>query len=291
MTYLLLSRRSMTAKEFAERFEVSERTVYRDVDALSSAGIPVYTAKGKGGGIRLLDNFVLDRSVLSEAEQGEILSALRGLSAVRMPDMDRSILEKLGGIFHKETANWVDIDFTGWEGSQERDWFPLLKEAVLQNRVIQFDYFSSTGEQFGRVAEPLRLVFKGRGWYLYAFCRTRGAERLFKLTRMKNLLVTQERFERTAPDKLPFSEPYPHKMFLLKLRLDASCAFRVYDEFSSEQITRSPDGSFLVNVEFPPGEWVYGYLLTFGGAVTVLEPEEIRSELVLRLQNALKNYL
>lgn len=291
MTYLLLSRRSMIAKEFAERFEVSERTVYRDVDALSSAGIPVYTAKGKGGGIRLLDNFVLDRSVLSEAEQGEILSALRGLSAVRMPDMDRSILEKLGGIFHKETANWVDIDFTGWEGSQERDWFPLLKEAVLQNRVIQFDYFSSTGEQFGRVAEPLRLVFKGRGWYLYAFCRTRGAERLFKLTRMKNLLVTQERFERTAPDKLPFSEPYPHKMFLLKLRLDASCAFRVYDEFSSEQITRSPDGSFLVNVEFPPGEWVYGYLLTFGGAVTVLEPEEIRSELVLRLQNALKNYL
>ncbi len=291
MTYLLLSRRSMTAKEFAERFEVSERTVYRDVDALSSAGIPVYTAKGKGGGIRLLDNFVLDRSVLSEAEQGEILSALRGLSAVRMPDMDRSILEKLGGIFHKETANWVDIDFTGWEGSQERDWFPLLKEAVLQNRVIQFDYFSSTGEQFGRVAEPLRLVFKGRSWYLYAFCRTRGAERLFKLTRMKNLLVTQERFERTAPDKLPFSEPYPHKMFLLKLRLDASCAFRVYDEFSSEQITRSPDGSFLVNVEFPPGEWVYGYLLTFGGAVTVLEPEEIRSELVLRLQNALKNYL
>lgn len=291
MTYLLLSRRSMTAKEFAERFEVSERTVYRDVDALSAAGIPVYTAKGKGGGIRLLDNFVLDRSVLSEAEQGEILSALRGLSAVRMPDMDRSILEKLGGIFHKETANWVDIDFTGWEGSQERDWFPLLKEAVLQNRVIQFDYFSSTGEQFGRVAEPLRLVFKGRGWYLYAFCRTRGAERLFKLTRMKNLLVTQERFERTAPDKLPFSEPYPHKMFLLKLRLDASCAFRVYDEFSSEQITRSPDGSFLVNVEFPPGEWVYGYLLTFGGAVTVLEPEEIRSELVLRLQNALKNYL
>lgn len=291
MTYLLLSRRSMTAKELAERFEVSERTVYRDVDALSAAGIPVYAAQGKGGGIRLLENFVLDRSVLSEAEQREILSALRGLAAVHMPDMDRTILEKLGGIFRKETVNWVDIDFSGWEGRQEREWFPLLKEAVLQNRVIQFDYFGSTGEQSKRAAEPLRLVFKGRGWYLYAYCRTRGAERLFKLTRMKNLLVTQERFERTAPDKLPFSESYPHKMFRLKLRLDASCAFRVYDEFPPEQITRCPDGSFLATAEFPPGDWIFGYLLTFGDAVSVLEPEEIRSELVLRLRKALKNYL
>lgn len=291
MTYLLLSRRNMTAKELAERFEVSERTIYRDVDALSAAGIPLYTAKGKGGGIRLLDDFVLDRSVLSEAEQREIPSALRGLAAVRMPDMDRTILEKLGGIFRKETVNWVDIDFSGWEGRQERDWFPLLKEAVLQNRVARFDYFGSTGEQSARTVEPLRLIFKGRGWYLYAYCRTRGAERLFKLTRIKNLLVTQERFERAAPDKLPFSEPYPQKMLRLKLRLDASCAFRIYDEFSPEQITRNPDGSFLVTVEFPPGEWIFGYLLTFGGAVTVLEPEEIRSELILRLRDALKNYL
>jgi predicted DNA-binding transcriptional regulator YafY len=132
MTYLLLSRRSMTAKELAERFEVSERTVYRDVDALSAAGIPVYAAQGKGGGIRLLENFVLDRSVLSEAEQREILSALRGLAAVHMPDMDRTILEKLGGIFRKETVNWVDIDFSGWEGRQERNGFRCSKKRFAE---------------------------------------------------------------------------------------------------------------------------------------------------------------
>lgn len=116
--YYLLEKKESTGKELAGRFEVSVRTIYRDIETLSSAGIPIYTNQGKGGGIVILDNFVLNKSVLSEKEQNEILLALQNLSAAQYPDIS-FILSRLSSLFKKSDVNWIEVDFSPW-GSDER---------------------------------------------------------------------------------------------------------------------------------------------------------------------------
>lgn len=292
MVYLLMERGGMTAGELSERFEVSVRTVYRDVETLSEAGIPIYANRGNGGGIRLMDDFVLSRSLLSEREQNDILASLQGLSAIRMPDVDTA-LTKLAALFGKSRASWIDVDFSGWSsGREEREKFLLLRNAVLQKQVVSFDYFGANGEMSHRTAEPLKILFKGAGWYLYAFCRMRRGCRVFKITRIRGLSQTGEQFEREIPESVfPESVAAPEaEMVPLKLRLDASLAFRVMDEFPPETVRRNTDGSFTASLQFPKGEWLYGFLLSFGSQAEVLEPPEVRRQVAQILREMGKHY-
>ena len=151
--YTLLNKQTTTAKELAEHFGVSQRTIYRDVDILSLAGIPIYTEKGKGGGIRLLPDYVLNKSLLSEKEQDEILSALQGLSSVKTAETDQ-VLKKLSTIFNKSTVRWLEVDFTDW-GFHNSDAFYKFKTAILERRIAEFDYYSTFGEKTLRRVEPI----------------------------------------------------------------------------------------------------------------------------------------
>ena len=292
IVYLLMERDTMTAADLAERFEVSVRTIYRDIDTLSGAGIPVYANRGKGGGIRLMERFTLNKSMLSEKEQNEILASLQGLSAIRTPDVE-PVLHKLAGLFGGSRAAWLDVNFSRWgSGEEERDKFTILKNGILEKRVITFLYFSACGQKTKRFVEPLKLLFKGQGWYLYGFCRDKQDYRVFKITRMKNLSPGSETFDRMAPET-PIEgvdQPYQGRMISVKLRFDASLAFRIYDEFTEEHIEKNEDGSFTVSIDFPDSDWIYGYILSFGGAAKVLEPDSIRLEVVRRLHRALNRY-
>jgi predicted DNA-binding transcriptional regulator YafY len=139
----------MTAKELAEHFEVSVRTILRDIETLSMADIPIYTVQGKGGGVRLIDNFVLNKSVLTDKEQQDILSALQGLNTVEVPEVEK-VLSKLGALFNKNATSWIDIDFSPWgSNASEKDKFSILRDAILSKKMIQFDYFSYYGERVG----------------------------------------------------------------------------------------------------------------------------------------------
>jgi predicted DNA-binding transcriptional regulator YafY len=190
--YILLDKKIATAKELAEHFGVSQRTIYRDVDTLSLAGIPVYTEKGKGGGISLLPEFVLNKSILSEKEQNEILSALHGLAGVKTSETNQ-VLQKLSAIFNKTAANWLEVDFSDWSYANGRV-FNDFKTAILERRVAEFDYYSTYGEMTLRRVEQMQLWFKSKAWYIKGFCLTRQDMRLFKLTRVRNLTVTGDRF-------------------------------------------------------------------------------------------------
>ncbi len=284
--YLLLEKRSVTAKELAERFGVSARTVYRDIEALSIAGIPVYATRGKGGGIRLSENFVLDRSLLSASEQSEVLAALRALPA----EQTDSILNKLGGLFRQSAANWIEIDFSDWSYS-DREMFALIKCAILERRLVSFDYYSTSGEKTLRVAEPMMLWFKHKSWYLRAFCLKRNAERLFKLSRVKRLRVLAEGFSQReavhTEDKPDSSADY---YIRLKLRIAPEMLFRVYDEFGESMISQNEDGSFTCEAVFPEDEWVYGYIFSFGPSAEVLEPASVRENIISRLRANLDIY-
>lgn len=289
--YILLQKKMVTARELAERFEVSPRTIYRDIDTLNLSGVPVYTTKGKGGGIGLLPSFVLDKSILTEHEQNEILSALQGFSTVQSPHSVQ-VLRKLSTVFNKSTVPWVDVDLSDWTQAHD-DRFHLLKTAIIERRVVTFDYYSTYGEKTHRRVEPVQLWFKHRAWYIKGFCLDKQRPRLFKITRVSCLALTQEAFaERTLPPSTPEDDPTDRYKtdVTLQMHIAPEMSYRVYDEFSEEQIIKHPDGSFTVRVTYPEDEWVYGFILSFGEFIRVVEPAHIRAIIQEKLQKILGYY-
>lgn len=288
--YVLLDKKTVTAKEFAERFEVSTRTIYRDIETLSAAGIPVYMSKGKGGGISLLPDFVFNKAIITEQEKEEILSSLKAVKAVDLSKTD-TVLHKLGSLFGETNADWMEIHFSSWENAQkETETFHTLKAAILEKRVLVISYASTKGEQTEREIEPLKLCFKGGAWYLYGYCKTRCDFRFFKLRRIKALCRTEQIFTRKCPDAIFHQkEMFQEGNITLKLKLSAEAAYRVYDEF--EHYEQQKDGSFLAEISYPKGKWLFYYIATFGRHCEVLEPKEVREEIKTELKKTLKHYL
>jgi predicted DNA-binding transcriptional regulator YafY len=291
IVYILLNKKTITAKELAERFEVSMRTIYRDIDTLSAAGIPIYTSKGKGGGISLLENFVLNKSMLTDMEQNEILTSLQGLSAVKLPDIE-PVLNKLSVLFNKKGVNWIDIDFSHWgSDASEKEKFNDIKSSILNCNLVTFDYYSSYGEKTERTVEPIKLLFKGQSWYLYGFCKAKSDFRIFKITRISNLHCENENFSRDIPDDIwEAFEPFSNNMVTLVLRIDGKMAYRIFDEFNKEHIKRNEDGTFNVVATYPEDEWVYGFIMSFGSYAEVVEPEYIRNIIRKRFEDGLNKY-
>lgn len=290
MIYILIDKKKVTAKELADHFEVSVRTIFRDIEALCEAGIPIYTTKGKGGGIGLMDNFILNKSILSSDEQKEIIAALQGLKNTQTTD--NGALTKLSAFFGGETREWIFIDFAGWS-PYAKDKFETIKKAILKRKVLSFAYHNSNMEKTIRKVEPIQLAFIGTTWYLKAYCLMRGQIRLFKLTRMKEVNILEESYE----DRIEFTEQNEivkdivSDVTTIKLEIDEQMAYRVFDEFEEEQIERKEDGNFIITIGYPEDNWLYGYLLSYGPYLKILEPESIRQKIQQQLKSTLKNYL
>ena len=290
LLYLLVEKREVTAGELAKRLEVSERTIYRDIDALSAAGIPVYAQKGKGGGVRLMDQFVLDKALLSQSQQDEVLFALQ---AIRATGGGEEALSRLSALFRRDGGDWLEVDFTDWgSASAERENFSLVKRSILERRPLTFTYYSSAGEKSRRTVEPARLVFKSGCWYLSAFCRSKQDWRIFRLVRMEEL--TPE--EGTCPPRRPPAQleppmPEGYRGVDLRLRFAPSAAWRVRDYFHPRQIAPQPDGTLLVECTFPEDQWLLSFLLSFGGQLEVLAPDYWRDILKEELKKSLEVYI
>ena len=289
MVYLLLEKGKLSADQLAERFEVSVRTIYRDVDALSAAGIPVYAQKGKGGGIRLMDQFVLDRALLSRSQQDEILFALQ---AIRATGGGEEALSRLSALFRRDGGDWLEVDFTDWgSGAAERENFGLIKRAILARRPLSFTYYSSAGEKSRRTVEPARLVFKGGSWYLSAFCRMRQDWRIFRLVRMEDLVLEEGSCPpRRPPEQLEAPMPGDYRGVDLRLCFAPSAAWRVRDYFHPREITREADGCLLVACNFPEDQWLLSFLLSFGSQLEVLSPVYWRDLLAGEIKKSLQVY-
>ena len=289
----MINKGSVTAQELADRFEVSTRTIYRDIDVLSSAGVPVYMNKGYGGGIHLLEDYTLSRALISERESENLLLAVKTLQATQYPELD-TVLEKMGAMFKKSpNYDWVEVDFSPWGSSpHEQNKFNEIKRAMLGRNVIQFDYVNGEGHNSRRMAEPEKLVFKNNAWYLTAFCRQRQGHRTFRISRLKNLEVTTETFERKV---LPGPEENADStvrqpLIALELRCQAQAVNRLYDYFDETYLTPNADGSFVLKASLPGGEWLYGYILSFGSLVEVIAPVDVRNIIIQRIHETLKNY-
>ena len=288
IVYLLLNKKIMTAKELAEHFEISVRTVYRDIEILIVAGIPIYASQGRNGGIKLLDNFVLNKSLLSKTEQNEILYALQSFKAANYPKIEETLV-KLNAIFKNSSDNWIEIDFSGY-GDSNREMFNDIKKAILDKKVIHFEYYNSKGIKSERNAEPLKLFFKMRYWYLFAFCLENNEIRQFKITRIKNLSVTEKTFDKSIKDFEFSNNENDIPKEKITVLIDKSQAYRVFDEFSEKDIKRTTEGNFEITTEMLENEWLYGYLLSFGEHLKILEPNRLKKILAEKLVKMIKNY-
>ena len=289
IVYLLIQKKKITAKELADRFEVSTRTIYRDIETLSMASIPIYTSKGKDGGIGILDEYVLNKTILSEEEQNQILFALQGMKKVSGEEKD--ILEKLSILFNKKVDDWIKIDFSNWgKNNAQEERFDMMKAAILNKRQIKFVYYNSNGDETKRIVEPLQIWFKDKSWYLMSYCKLKEDYRIFKISRIKEIKILEKHFERELPRKQK-EEKYNFKSISLELEISKEMAYRVYDEFECREITKNEEGNFIVKVEYPENEWVYGYILSFGEHIKVLSPNRAKSIIKDKLEKTLKNYL
>ncbi len=286
--YRLLDKGEATACELAKDFEVSVRTIYRDIDALSAAGIPVFTAAGRNGGIRLLEGFVLNKAVLSEKEKQEILAALQSINAAKNVDGSET-LQKLSALFHTHSENWLEVEFSRW-GNQESDnrKFERLKDAVLHCKRVKIRYAGSDENETERIIEPLQLAYKAKAWYLKAFCTLKQDYRLFKLNRILGLEVLEEHF---VPHEFQGqTDTHESDYNLVTLRFPKEMAYRVYDEFDETQIERQENDGFIVSAKMPEDAWLTGFLLSFGTQVEILSPDSLKAVLAEQAKNIYEKY-
>lgn len=286
--YILLDKEKVSAKELAERFEVSTRTIYRDVEILSSAGIPVFMTKGKGGGISLLPNFVLNKTVLTEYEKISILSALQSLNTVD-EEANNNTLKKLGLFFDENNTGFIEVDYSDW-GNLIKDQFEQAKKAILSRKVLSFDYVSAVNMATNRNVEPYVLWFKDRNWYLKCFCLDKQEVRIFRLSRMRNVIITENNYIPREIEYKVIANSSTDNLTTIKVQISKDQTYRVLDEFLPDKVSQNKDGSFTVTMNFIEDEWVYGYILSFGCSATVLEPEHIKDIVKCRLKKSLDNY-
>ncbi|MCR1897477.1 YafY family transcriptional regulator [Irregularibacter muris] len=280
MIYLLMDKKKMTAVELAEHFEVSKRTILRDIDALSMAGIPVYTIRGKGGGISIMDSFVLNKAILSEDDKNQILFALQSLSVANTLDTKR-ILSKLKVLFGKTDTNWIEIDFSRWGNSDsDKHKLAILKNAILGKQAISFRYVSSYSEESERRVYPLKLVFKSKAWYLQGFCTTRQDYRTFRINRILNITETDESFAENNYTPPPIQTPQIplDSLITLTLIFSPQIAYRVYDEFDESCIEKCDNGWLRVTAQIPEDNWLYGFLRSYREDVCIISPKHLKEK-------------
>lgn len=291
--YYLLERKKtrVTAPELAKKFEVSVRTIYRDIDTLSSAGIPVYSTQGKGGGIFLLEGYVFDRGMISKEEQQTIIAALQSLSAVTTKT-DNELLRKLGGLFNQNNPNWIQIDFSRWGNKKDDNKkFDRIKSAILNRQYLSFKYISSYGSETDRKVKPLKICYKFNSWYLQAYCTEKSDFRTFKINRILHLHLLPESFT-SLPEPPPLEKVENlNKYPCIKMKFKKEIAYRVYDEFDEYAIQKQASGDLIVKTQFPIDNWLYGYLMSFCGLVEILEPEHVKNTFMEILREMYKDYI
>lgn len=303
ITMILIQKRRVQAKELADMFDVSVRTIYRDIEAINQAGIPIVSYQGANGGIGIIDGYRLDKNVLTKDELASIAIALKSVSTGYADSHANMVLGKLQSMLHSDEAQQLKarseqvlIDLSPWEAeSSQKEKITLLKDAIATSQVVSFHYQPASGVAAKRLVEPHTLVLKGQKWYLYAFCTLRQDFRMFKVARMKKLAAHPDQtFQRKEIHLEQFSwdleKDASQKTVPLVLRFAPRAKHMAEEYFGVEQVTDEEDGSCTVRVNYPEDEWLYGFLLGFGPMVEILEPAHLRAVIRDRAQKIVALY-
>ena len=291
---MLLDKKRIGAQELANTFEVSSRTIYRDIEAINMAGIPIRSISGVGGGFEIMPEYKIDKKVFSTADLSAILMGLSSLSNMVRGDELVNALAKVKSFIPAEKAkdieiktNQICIDLSPWIGARNIGPYLETIKAALQNRkLLSFEYTAHHGNKTVRTVEPYQLVLKSSHWYFYGYCCTRNDYRLFRLSRMSELQMEQETFVPRDYQKpiLDFEEILTAMQTEVKIRIHKSILDRVLEYCTFDHFTPDGDEHYFVNFPFIENDYHYDILLSFGDKCECLEPLHIRTEIKRKIQ-------
>lgn len=289
---ILLQKDTVTAPYLARHFEVSRRTINRDIEDLCRAGIPIVTRQGSGGGIAIMENYRMERTLLTTREMQDILAGLRSLDSINGTNRYGQLMEKLstGSSDFMSGGQSVLIDLSSWYKDALAPRIEQIRHAIDNCLELEFIYYSPSGES-ARTIEPYYLIFRWSSWYVWGWCKTREDFRLFKLNRMDKLQISDLSFVKRP---VPLPDLKTERIFpggiRVKALFSAECKWRLVEEFGINCFTRQEDGKLLFHADYTHKENLVTWLLTFRDQVELLEPVEIRKELQAALRNTLKIY-
>ena len=286
---ILLQQEKKTAQELAKKFEVSRRTINRDIENLCKAGIPIVTKQGQNGGISIIDGYKIDKTLLTSSDMQAILSGLGSLDSVSGTNQVSILMEKLGASNFISGNPNILIDLSSWYKDSLSPKIEQIKKAIEQNKLISFVYYSPKGES-SRIIEPYYLVFHWSSWYVWGYCRKRDDYRLFKLNRMTHL-NTKEIFEKRVvptPD-LSTEKIFNHK-YEIRAIIKPEYRWRLIDEYGLESFTVMQDGNLLFSFTFTDEQSIINWILSFKGAAELIYPDNLRKVLKKLGQQIQKQY-
>ena len=299
---ILLNRRTITARELADRFEVSIRTIYRDIEAINTAGIPVISFQGQGGGFSIMEGYTVDRRVLSLDDMRSILTALKGLQSSLQNEEINKAIEKISSLIPDDRAEefsrkmeMLVVEMTPWGlPGKRKDNVRILHRAITESRLLEFQYRNQKGEFSERRVEPMTLLLKGQTWYLFGYCLKREAYRIFRLSRIRNPELLLRGFTRRDASYKDYANldapPESVKTVDIRLRFDPEVRTQVEDYFDEEDIAYLENGRMEVTVSFPEGDWIAAIILRYGPFVEVIEPPAVRDLIRDQAKKILEKY-
>ncbi len=304
ITIMLINRRKVTAPELAEHFGVTIRTIYRDIEAIHSAGIPVVSYQGYEGGFCIMENYRINRQVLTFEDILSILTTLKGINSTLQNQKLDDAIEKIGCLIPEDReeeferrSEQIAFDIVPWGcGQRQQDYFRMLHCSLTEQKIVSFTYTNYQSATTARIVEPMTLLFKSYCWYLFGYCRTRKDYRLFKLSRMRDLAILNERFTRrnkSYRDALVSTDGsgVDKKPVHLELLFIPGVRVKVEDFFDPGQIRILENGSLAVTITFPEDEWIYSWLLSYGDEVEIIKPKRIREQFIEKLKKIQKKYV
>ncbi|OAB44698.1 helix-turn-helix transcriptional regulator [Paenibacillus glacialis] len=297
---VLLERRKISAKSLSEMFEVSLRTIYRDIDAINMAGIPIVSTPGVHGGFHIMEEYKVDKKLFTTSDISTLLMGLGSISSMLTSEEMVHTLAKVKSLIPAEQAsdiefksNQIAIDIKPWMGNENQQLFlDVIKISFQKQNLLSFLYSDRKGNISSRKIEPYKLVLKENHWYVQGFCLEKQDFRLFKLFRISNLIMLDEIF---IPRKLPttiseFTDVMTKKQTEIKLLIHESILDWVQHYCSSEHIIPYGDNQFIVHFPFIVDDFGYSLLFSFGDKCECLEPLEVRTEMIRRVRNMKKLY-
>lgn len=289
---ILLQHDKVTAPELAKKFEVSRRTIHRDIEDICNAGIPIITYQGGDGGISIAEGYKLDKSVLSIEELQNIITGLKSLGSVSNTTRIERLILKLSPKSEAVISirDSILIDLSSHYKSSLSEKISLLKSAISENKLVNFDYYSEKGFS-NRIIEPYFITFKWTSWYVFGYCRYRNDFRLFKLNRLWRHKVLNEIF---VPREILAQEFNLDDYFTdenkITILFDKSVEYRLIEEYGPNCYEVMEDGNLKFSVGYTNREYMISWVFGFSDKATVVEPIDLANEVKEKAKKMILNY-
>lgn len=296
---MLLERKTISATELARTFEVSKRTIYRDIEIINEAGIPIITFPGINGGIGIMDEFKVDKRLFSESDLTSLLIGLSGVHSALDSEETKQAMSKLKALIPKEKqikidelTNRIAIDLSPWQKDILREeYLQIINSAIVERKILSFDYINVKGDDSFREVEPYRLLHKGNSWYLQGFCLLRQEMRTFRFSRIRKLITSEQAFTPRDVDFSTLNKEIDNDMpqVMVKIRFDDTLKGQILNYYSNIE-AQHENGKYIATIPILDGDIGIRFLLSLGESCECLEPQDVRDKLIQKAEAVLEVY-